>query len=86
VFYRKFCSHVNIIYERKCTRAKDNTSNIEYIETDGCYIQGSHAILIEPIEEGFHNNVDRRIETIKKYGGMAIKYWDNDAPALFSTN
>ncbi|MFC1756258.1 hypothetical protein ACFLZK_02595 [Patescibacteria group bacterium] len=86
VFYRKFCANVNIIYERRCTSAKDATPDIEFIQTDGCYIQGSHAIIIEPIGEGHHGSVDRRIETIKKYGGMAIKYWDYDAPALFSTN
>ncbi len=83
IFYRKFCANVDQIYEKKCTMSQTDSKKVEFIKTDGCYIKGSHAILIEPVDETHYDRIDRRIETIKKYGNMAINYWDNEAPDLF---
>jgi len=75
IFYRKFCANVNYIYEKRCTLGDDNSSKVEFIKTDGCYIKGSHAILIEPLDDRYYNKVDLRVEVIKKYGDLAIDYW-----------
>lgn len=82
VFYRKFCSNVSEIYERRCTMAEKSSSKVEFIKTDGCYIKGSHAIIIEPIDGAVYDIVDRRVKTIKKHGEFAINYWEEEHSLL----
>ena len=82
VFYRRFCGNVSEIYERKCTMAEKSSSKVEFLTTDGCYIKGSHAIIIEPIDAAVYDIVDRRIVSIKKHGLFAINYWEEEQSLL----
>lgn len=82
IFYRRFCANVDAIYEKKCVRGDDLRPDLEFIQSEGCYIKGSKAILIKPYEAGTRDIVKRRKDAIREYGGYAIDYWHYDAPDL----
>lgn len=82
IFYRKFCANVDAIYEKKCVRGDDLRPDLEFIDTDGCYIKGSRAILIRPMDEATSNLAKYRKDAIRKYGGFAIDYWHYDSPDM----
>ena len=77
IFYRRFCANVNTIHEKKCIRASNEKYEIEFRNSEGCYIKGAHSIVIRPIESDGPNAVKTRKESIIKYGDMAIDYWNS---------
>lgn len=75
IFYRNMCRYVDRIYEKRCVVSEKNTPKVSYPNEDGCYIRGSKAILIKPLDKNSYDLVDNRVAAIKKYGQMAIDYW-----------
>lgn len=78
LFYKRFCKQVNRIYEKRCVLGEKDTARIHYLNTKGCYIKGSRAILLTPIDKNEYDKVERRIEAIRLYGQMAIDYWQEE--------
>ena len=74
--YRNLCWHVNTIYERQCILGKKDTPKVEPTGTDGCYIAGSKAIMISPVNSNDVTKVDRRVKQITKYVAVAKNYWN----------
>ncbi len=74
VFYKSLCQHVDRIYEKRCVLGEKNSSKLKYLTTKGCYIKGSRAILLTPLNQNEYDKVHKRIDAIKLYGQMAIDY------------
>ncbi len=81
ILYKGLCKNVNTIYEKRCVLGKEDRPDIIFIDSDGCYIRGSKAILINPVGKNTYDIVEMRAEQIKKYSQMAIDYWNyEDSP------
>jgi len=75
IFYRNLCRNVDRIYEKRCVLGNDDLPKLEYPKSKGCYIKGSHVIMINPIRENEYDKVEKRVEAIRLYAQMAIDYW-----------
>lgn len=76
VFYRNFCAYIDTVYEKRCViPVENNPRKLKFTGTEGCYIKGSKAIIINPISKNNYQKVDLRKTALKKYGQIAIDYW-----------
>lgn len=76
ILYKNICRHVDTIYEKRCVEPEErNPRKLKFTGSEGCYIKGSKAIVINPVSENNYEKVDLRVEAITKYGQMAIDYW-----------
>lgn len=75
VFYTNFCNSINTIYEKRCVIPQENNPRkLKFTGSEGCYIKGSKAIMINPVSKNNLQKVDLRKTAIKEYGQIAIDY------------
>ncbi|MFC1722408.1 hypothetical protein ACFL0C_02025 [Patescibacteria group bacterium] len=77
IAYRNICDYVDTIYERRCVKAENSNPKLSFLNSNGCYIKGTNAILINPLTEHTEESLKRRHESIILYSEMSKDFWNN---------